>query len=143
VPNLKVLIAYEAAYLAYAEVLGVSVGYAEPEAEVRVVPLREIGAEVSSFEPHLVISSQPADTIPGVDAWFTLSPEPNKPSEFRLGEQRRKYINPDLGFLGKVVQDVSYLVRNGRDPAVLQRTASRGDARRAVSTPAERSERTS
>ena len=119
--DLRVLIAFEATYLAYAEVLKVAVGYAEPEAEVRVVPLRELRAEVSSFGPHLVISSQPTDALPGVGAWFALSLEPNDPSEFRLGEHRRECINPDLGFLEKVVEDVGRLVRAGRDPAAFQR----------------------
>jgi hypothetical protein len=121
VQNLRVLIAYEDTYLVYAEVLGVAVGYAEPEAEVRVVPLRGLRADVSSFGPHLVISSQPTDALPGVGAWFALSPEPNEPSEFRLGERRRECINPDLGFLEEAVGEVGCLVRAGRDPAAFQR----------------------
>jgi hypothetical protein len=118
VPNLKVLIAYEEAYLAYAEVLGVAVGYAEPFSEVRVVPPRELEAEVSSFGPHLVVSSLPTDVFPDVEAWFTLSAEPDEPSEFRLGGRHWICVNPDLGYLGRVVDAVGGLVRDGRDPAV-------------------------
>jgi hypothetical protein len=116
-PNLKVLIAYEAAYLAYAEVLGVAVGYAEPFSEVRVVPPRELEAEVSSFGPHLVVSSRPTDALPGVGAWFMLSPEPNEPSEMRLGGRHWVCVNPDLGALARIVESVGGLVRDGRYPA--------------------------
>jgi len=113
----RVLIAYEEAYLAYAEVLGAAVGYAEPEAEVRVVPPRELRAEVARFEPHLVISSRPTDVSPGVGAWYRLSPEPDEPSEMRLSGRRWACTNPDLGALARIVDSVAGLVRDGRDPA--------------------------
>jgi hypothetical protein len=119
VPNLRVLVAYEEAYLSYAQAFGAAVRIAEPLAEVRVVGLGELEAEVSSFEPHLVISSQPADALPGVGAWFRLPHDPDEPSEFRLGDQVWTYANPELGTLGKVVEGVSRLVQEGRDPAVL------------------------
>ena len=117
-PNPRVLIAYEETYLAYAESFGAAVRLAEPLAEVRVSGLLDLWAEVSRFEPHLVISSQPTDTIPGVGAWFTLSPEPNEPSEFRLGEEVWTCTNPDLGSLGRIVEAVGGLVRDGRYPTL-------------------------
>ena len=118
-PNLKVLLAYEERYLSYAQVFGAAVRMAEPSSEVRVVGTgKNLGAEVSSFGPHLVISSRPTDVFPDVEAWFTLSPESDEPSEFRLGGRHWICVNPDLGSLGRVVDAVSGLVRDGRDPAV-------------------------
>ena len=117
--NLRVLIAYEATHLSYAQAFGAAVRIAEPLAEVRVVGLRELRAEVSRFGPHLVISSEPTDAFPDVGAWFMLSSEPDEPSVFRLGGRHRICVNPDLGALGQVVEAVSGLVRDGRDTAVL------------------------
>jgi hypothetical protein len=118
VPNPRVLIAYEEAYLAYAQAFGAAVRLAEPLAEVKFSGLHDLWAEVNRFEPHLVISSQPTDAIPWIGAWFRLSQEPNEPSEFRIGEEVRTCTNPGLGALGRVVEAVGGLVRDGRYPTV-------------------------
>jgi hypothetical protein len=81
---------------------------------VRVATPRELRAEVPRFLPHLVVSSQATDTIPGVGAWLMLSPEPDRASELRLGGWSREYSNPDLGVLIAAVESVERLVRDGR-----------------------------
>lgn len=105
--RLRVLIAYEAMYNAYAGALECAIRALRPGAEVRVASLRNLWAEASSFAPHLVVSSQTTDAVLGDGAaWFMLSPDPAEPSEFRVGEQRWTYANPDLGVLRRIVASV-------------------------------------
>ena len=115
---LRVLIAYEERYNAYAQAFAAAVGDADPDADVRIVAPRDIRGEVHRFEPHLVVSSQPTDALPEVGAWFMLSPDPDEPSEMRLGGRHWICANPGLGALARIAESVGGLVRDGRYPAV-------------------------
>ena len=109
--RLRVLMAYENQYRCYAEVFGSAVHLTEPFADVRVVGPRDLWEEVSSFKPHLVVSSQATDAMPDVGAWYMLSPYHEVSSEFRLGEDRWTWANPDLVALETVVKAVRSLIR--------------------------------
>ena len=109
--RLRVLVAYEEQYRCYAEAFGSAVHATEPSADVRVARPRDLWEEVSSFEPHLVVSSQATDAVADVGAWYMLSPYHEVSSEFRLGEHRWTWANPDLVTLGRVVKAVRGLMR--------------------------------
>jgi hypothetical protein len=120
VPRFRILVAYEEQYLAYARAFEAVIRIAEPSAIVKVASLGEMRTEAYCFSPHLVISSRSPDSYPAPPAaWFRLSPEPEEPSEFRLGDRRWVCTNPDLDALTRVVDAVGGLVREGRHSAAV------------------------
>ena len=87
-----------------------------PDAEVAVCSLAEIGEQVVSFNPHLVVSSRPNTVDPGGRAaWYKLSPEPHEPSETCLGGRRWRRLNPPFEDLLSFIDEVKTLVRSGRE----------------------------
>ena len=78
--------------------------------------LAEIGEQLGSFDPHLVVSSGPNTVDPGGRAaWYRLSPEPDEPSEACLGGRRWRRLNPPLEELLSFIDEVEALVRSGRE----------------------------
>ncbi|CAA9447754.1 MAG: hypothetical protein AVDCRST_MAG02-570 [uncultured Rubrobacteraceae bacterium] len=110
---IRVLIAYGERHLVYAHAFEAVIRTTKPGVDVRVASLRELRAEASRFAPHLVVSSQATDTIPGAWAWFMLPPDPEARSEVCLGGRRRVSNNPGLEELLAVVGETEDLVRDG------------------------------
>ena len=82
-----------------------------PAGSPRSVSLQE------GFDPHLVVSSRPNTVDPGGRAaWYTLSPEPEGPSEACLGGRRRQRLNPTLEDLLSFIDEVEELLLRERDP---------------------------
>ena len=113
---MRILISYEESYRAYSDVLESVIGALRPEADVASCRLAEIGEQVESFDPHLVVSSGPNTVDPGGRAaWYRLSPEPDEPSEACLGGRRWRRLNPPLEALLSFIDEVETLVRSGRE----------------------------
>ena len=113
---MRILISYEEAYRVYSDALERALGGLRPDAEVASCRLAEIGEQVESFNPHLVVSSRPNTVDPGGRAaWYRLSPEPDEPSEACLGGRRWRRLNPPLEDLLTFIDEVEALVRSGRD----------------------------
>jgi hypothetical protein len=111
---MRILISYEDRYLLYSEALQRALNGLRPDAEVAVCRLAEIGEQVVSFNPHLVVSSRPNTVDPGGRvAWYELSPEPDKPSEACLNGRRSRRSNPTPEELLSFVDEVEALVRSG------------------------------
>jgi hypothetical protein len=71
---MRILISYEESYRSYSDVLEKAIGGLRPEADVAAYSLAEIGEQVGSFDPHLVVSSGPNTVDPvGRAAWYRLS----------------------------------------------------------------------
>lgn len=116
VPILRILIAYDERHLAYAHAFEQTIRAAKPGADTRIASLRDLDATVASFAPHLVVSGEAEGPDSGAGAWFMLSPEPERVSEFRLGERRWRCTNPDLAAVMRIVESVDGLLRDGREP---------------------------
>ncbi len=113
---MRILISYEQSYRVYSDALKRAISGLRPEAEVASCTLAEIGEQVESFNPHLVVSSRPNTVDPGGRAaWYRLSPEPDEPSEACLGGRRWRRLNPPLEDLLSFIDEVETLVRSGRE----------------------------
>ena len=114
---MRILISYEQSYRVYTDALKRAISGLRPEAEVASCRLAEIGEQLEGFDPHLVVSSRPNTVDPGGRAaWYTLSPEPDEPSEACLGGRRRQRLNPTLEDLLSLIDEVEALVLRERDP---------------------------
>ncbi len=88
---MRVLIAFEGSHRSYGETAAGAIRWLRPGAEVSLVRAEDLGAEVGSFDPHLVVCNRPNAVDPGVRAaWARLSDDPDEPSEFCVGGQRRR-----------------------------------------------------
>ena len=113
---MRILISYEEAYRSYADTLESVLSVLRPDAEVAVCGLAEMGEQLESLDPHLVVSSHPNTVDPGRRAaWYRLSPEPDQPSEACLGGRRWRRLNPPLEELLSFIDEVETLVRSGRE----------------------------
>jgi hypothetical protein len=111
---MRILISYEEAYRVYRNTLERALRGLRPDAEVASCRLAEIGEQLESFDPHLVVSSRPNTVDPGGRAaWYTLSPEPNAPSEVCLGGRRSRRVNPPLEELLSFIEETEALVHSG------------------------------
>src|SRR5918995_2393966 len=113
---MRILISYEQSYRVYSDVLERAIRRLRPEAEVAACRLAEMGEQLESFDPHLVVSSGPNTVDPGRRAaWYRLSPEPGEPSEACLGGRRWRRLNPPLEALLSFIDEVETLVGSGRE----------------------------
>jgi hypothetical protein len=111
---MRVLICYEERYRTYSYVLERAIDGLRPETDVASCSLAEIGEQVKSFNPHLVVSSGKNTVDPGGRAaWYRLSPEPGKPSEACLSGRRSHRANPSLEDLLSFIDEVEALVGSG------------------------------
>jgi hypothetical protein len=70
---MRILISYEEAYRVYSDALERAISGLHLEVEVAACSLAEIGDQVESFDPHLVVSSRPNTVDPGGRAaWYRL-----------------------------------------------------------------------
>jgi hypothetical protein len=113
---MRILISYEESYRAYSDALVRAIGGLHPDAEAAACRLAEIGEQLESFDPHLVVSSRPNTVDPGGRAaWYRLSPEPDEPSEACLGGRRWGRLNPSLEDLLSFIGEVETLIGSGRE----------------------------
>ena len=113
---MRILISYEDSYHVHSDTLERVLRGLRPEAEVASCRLAEIGEQLESFNPHLVISSCPNTVDPGGRAaWYRLSPEPDGLSEACLGGRHWRRSNPSLEELLSFIDEVEALVRSGRE----------------------------
>jgi hypothetical protein len=111
---MRILISYEESYRTYGDMLERAIGGLRPETDVASCSLAEIGEQVKSFNPHLVVSSGKNTVDPGGRAaWYRLSLELDEPSEACLGGQRRRRVNPPLEELLSFIDEVEALVGSG------------------------------
>ena len=114
---MRILISYEQSYRVYTDALKRAISGLRPEADVAACSLAEMGEQVESFDPHLVVSSSPNTVDPGGRAaWYRLSPEPVEPSEACLGGRRWRRPNPTLEDLLSFIDEVEALVLSELDP---------------------------
>ena len=114
---MKVLLSFEEKYRVYGQAMAAAIREFRPEVEVAVVDGEDLEEEAERFDPQLVIRSPSASESPVDDrlACIELSPEPDQPSRFRVGDRQWETTNPTLGEILPVVDETKRLKREARD----------------------------
>ena len=109
---MRLLLVFEEDYRVYMHAIAEAIREFRPYLDVALTDAGKLEAAVERFEPQLVICSSPIPTNP-VDPQLVssieLSPEPDQPSRFRLGERRWEATNPALGEILSVVDETNWL----------------------------------
>ena len=114
--RVRLLVAFEDTYWAYADAIVRAIRNTYPRIEVlAIADVRELEAEVALFDPHLVITSRSSHPAPlasrrGTLSRVKLSVDPNEPSLLCVDGQRRESLNPSLEELLDVVEDTESMV---------------------------------
>jgi hypothetical protein len=112
----RTLIAFEEQYRAYREFIASAIRWHRPHVEVVAAGLEALKDEVTRFDPHLVICSQPNTlNANGRPAWLELPPDPERFAELCLDGQRSEIANPTLKELLGIVDETTRLVRTKPD----------------------------
>jgi len=114
---MRVLLSFEEKYRVYRQAMAAAIRQFRPDVEVAVCDGGDLEEEAERFDPQLVICSPPAPENP-VDerlALIELSPEPDQPSRFRVGDRHWESMNPTLGEILPVVDETKRLRREARD----------------------------
>jgi len=116
---MRILIAFEDDYCAYADALAKAIRAARPHLDVvATVGLEALQTQTARLDPHLVISSVPNPAAEQEDeeegklilAWVELSLDPNLPSQFCIDSWRWETLNPSLEDLLDVIDETERLV---------------------------------
>jgi hypothetical protein len=115
---MRVLLSFEEQYRVYGQAMAAAIRQFRPDVEVvAVVDGEDLEEAAERFDPQLVITSPPLPENP-VDerlARIELSPAPDQPSRFRVGDRRWETTNPTLGEILPVVDETKRLRREARD----------------------------
>ena len=116
--NMRVLLAFDKEYRVYIDAVADAIRTFRSHVEVAITNTDELEAEVDRFGPQLVICSSPLPSNPvepKLIASIVLSPDPDQPSRFRLGERHWESTNPMLGETLSVVDETNLLYRASRE----------------------------
>ena len=108
---MRILVCLADDYRSYREVIAVSIQILRPRAEVVTASLDAIKEEVRSFDPHLVICSEPVpagngDTL----GWVELSMETSRPTVVCVDGRCSEQNNPTLEKLLSILDEVEQLI---------------------------------
>ena len=116
---MRILIAFEDDYCAYADALAKAIRAARPHLDVvATVGLEALQTQLTRLDTHLVISSLPNPAAEQGDeeegklilALVELSVDPRLPSQFCVDSRRWESLNPSLEVLLDVVDETELLV---------------------------------
>jgi hypothetical protein len=115
---MRILLAFDEEHRLYIDAIADAIRTFRSYVEVAVTNTGELEAEVERFDPQIVICSSPIPTNP-VDpqliSSIELSPEPDQPSKFRIGERRWESTNPSLGETLSVVDETNWLYKTSQE----------------------------
>ncbi len=111
---MRILVAFEDDYRAYADALAKAISAARPHLDVATLGLEALQTEVTRLDPHVVICSSPNPAAnqqeEGKLAWVELSVDPHRPSKFCVSGRRWESLNPSLEELLGVVEETEQLL---------------------------------
>jgi hypothetical protein len=110
---MRVLLSFEKEYRVYGQAIAAAIRQFRPDVEVAVVNGEDLEEEAERFDPQLVITSPPVpeNLVDERLAYIELSPEPDRPSRFRVGERHWEITNPTLGQILPVIEETKRLRR--------------------------------
>jgi hypothetical protein len=114
---MRVLLSFEKNYRVYGQAMAAAIREFRPDVEVAVVNGEDLEEEAERFDPHLVIRSPAAseNLLTEQLACIELSPEPDQPSRFRVGDRQWETTNPTLGEILPVVDETKRLRREASE----------------------------
>ena len=114
---MRVLLSFEEQYRVYGQAMAAAIRQFRPGVEVAVCDGEDLEEEAERFDPQLVIYSPPVseNLVDTRLARIKLSPEPDQPSRFRVGDRHWETTNPTLGEILPVVDETKRLRREARD----------------------------
>ncbi len=114
---MRVLVSLESEYRVYMEAIAAAIREFRPDVEVAVCDGEGLEEAAERFDPQLVITGPPVPENSMDDrlARIELSPEPDQPSRFRVGERHWESTNPTLGEILPVVDETKRLRREASD----------------------------
>jgi hypothetical protein len=114
---MRVLLSFEEQYRVYGQAMAAAIRQFRPDVEVAVCDGEDLEEAAERFDPQLVITSPPVpeNLVDDRLARIELSPEPDQPSRFRVGERHWETTNPTLGEILPVVDETKRLRREARD----------------------------
>jgi hypothetical protein len=114
---MRVLVSFEEEHRLYMEAIAAAIRTFHSNVEVVSAESEELESEMERFDPQLIITSPPIldNPVDDVLARLELSPDPQQPSRFRIGERRWERTNPTLGEILPVVDETKKLYRTSRD----------------------------
>jgi hypothetical protein len=118
---MRILVAFDDDYRAYADALSKAIEAARPHLNVTTTGLETLQMQAARLDPHLVISSVPNPAAEQEEddeeevkllllAWVELSLDPHEPSRFCVSGRRWTSLNPSLEELLDVVEETELLV---------------------------------
>jgi hypothetical protein len=114
-----VLVAFEDLRRVYREAIARALAELRPALEVRQASLAELGRELVSFAPHVVVCSQPGGAYPGGrGAWVEVPTDDATLGDERLAQlcvngDRWETEGPSLGELLEVIDRTEERLREG------------------------------
>jgi hypothetical protein len=114
---MRVLLSFEKEYRVYGQAMASAIREFRPDVEVAVVNGEDLEEEAERFDPQLVICSPPVpeNLVDERLARIELSPEPDRPSRFWVGERHWEITNPTLGQILPVIEETKRLGREARE----------------------------
>ena len=116
---MKVLLACDGEHRQYIEAIAKAIRTFRSYVDLAVTDIRELETEAERFDPHLVVISGASIPPNPVDlklvGHIELSPEPDRPSKFRVGERFWESVNPTVGETLSVVDEVHGLSSTSRE----------------------------
>ncbi len=115
--TVRVLVAFEDVRGVYGEAIARALGELRPGLEVRTAPLSEIGRELCSFDPHVVVCSEANGGRPGGrGAWVQVptddeAGEEERPARLCLEGERWDTEGPALGEILAVIDETRRRLR--------------------------------
>src|SRR5215207_3383003 len=112
------LLSFEKEYRVYMDAMAAAIREFRPEVEVALlVDAEDLESEVDRLDPQLVITSPPTleNMVDERLARIELSPEPDRPSRFRVGDRHWESTNPTLGEILPIVEETKRLLRVTRE----------------------------
>jgi hypothetical protein len=114
--EMRVLVAFEADYRAYRDVLAAGIQVLRSPTEVQTADVDVLEEEVKRLDPQVVICSWPNTVDPGGrPAWVELSTDPIQPTKICVGGRYSERTNPTLEVLLAVIDEVEELIQTNND----------------------------
>jgi hypothetical protein len=110
---MRILLSFEKEHRVYMDAMAAAIRLLRPDVEIAVCDGEDLESELERLDPQLVITSHPVpenladDRLGRID----LSPEPARPSRFRVGERYWESTNPTLDETLSVVDETDLLYR--------------------------------
>ena len=107
----RILVGLEDDYRAYREVIAAGIEALRPQVEVATSGLDALEEEIARLDPHVVVCSLPAATVPGHRlAWVELSIDPTQPTVICVGGRYSEVHSPMFEMLLGVVDVTERLI---------------------------------